>query len=71
MLVKAGDWQIGQKIYANAQRVPDYATWKFASVLEARIEQAQENVRAFNGVQGAPHRPIMINSAFACVARHQ
>ena len=71
MLVKSGDWQSARKIYANAKRLPDYATWKFADVLEARIAQAQENVAAFNGAQGSPDRPIMINSAFACMGCHQ
>jgi len=71
MLVKSGDWQLAQKIYANAKRLPDYSSWKFASVLEARIEQAQENVPAFNGTDGTRNRPIMINSAFACMACHQ
>jgi hypothetical protein len=71
MLVKGGDWQTGQKIYANAKHSRDYPTWKFATVLEARITQAQENVAAFNGSQGAPARPIMINSAFACTGCHQ
>ena len=71
MLVKAGDWQTGQKIYANAKHSRDYPTWKFATVLEARITQAQENVAAFNGSPGAPGRPIMINSAFACTGCHQ
>jgi hypothetical protein len=71
MLVKAGDWQTAQKIYANAKLPRDYATWKFAPVLEARIAQAQENVAAFNGAKGVPARPIMINSEFACMACHQ
>jgi hypothetical protein len=71
MLVKSGDWQTAQKIYTNAKRLPDYATWKFADILEARIAQAQDNVAAFNGAQGAPVRPIMINSAFACAGCHQ
>jgi hypothetical protein len=71
MLVKAGDWQTAQKIYANAKHSREYATWKFALVLEARIAQAQENVAAFNGAQGAPVRPIMINSGFACAGCHQ
>jgi hypothetical protein len=71
MLVKSGDWQTAQKIYANAKLSRDYATWKFAAVLEARIAQAQDNVAAFNGAQGAPVRPIMINSAFACTGCHQ
>jgi hypothetical protein len=71
MLVKSGDWQTGQKIYATAKLSRDYATWKFAAVLEARIAQAQDNVAAFNGAQDAPVRPIMINSAFACTGCHQ
>jgi hypothetical protein len=71
MLVKSGDWQTGEKIYANAKRLPDYSTWKFAGVLEARIAQAQDNVAAFNAEPGASGRPIMINSSFACMACHQ
>jgi hypothetical protein len=71
MLVKSGDWQTGQKIYATAKLSRDYAAWKFAAVLEARIAQAQDNVAAFNGAQDAPVRPIMINSAFACTGCHQ
>jgi hypothetical protein len=71
MLVKSGDWQTGQKIYANAKLSRDYATWKFAAVLEARIAEAPDNVAAFNGVQGAPVRPIMVNSTFACSGCHQ
>jgi hypothetical protein len=71
MLVKSGDWRTAQKIYANAKLSRDYAAWKFAPVLEARIAQAQDNVAAFNGAQGAPAQPIMINSAFACTGCHQ
>jgi hypothetical protein len=71
MLVKSGDWQTAQKIYANARLSRDYGTWKFADVLEARIAQAQDNVAAFTGARDAPVRPIMINSAFACTGCHQ
>ncbi|BCA53770.1 hypothetical protein W02_09100 [Nitrospira sp. KM1] len=71
MLVKSGDWQTAQRIYANATLSQDYATWPFAKVLEARIARAQENVAAFNGAPDTPARPIMINSAFACAACHQ
>ncbi|OQW31222.1 MAG: hypothetical protein A4E19_20555 [Nitrospira sp. SG-bin1] len=71
MLVKSGDWQTAQKIYANAKHSRDYATWKFAGVLESRIEQAQENVAVFNGALGTPVRPMMINSTFACTGCHQ
>jgi hypothetical protein len=71
MLVKSGDWQSGQKIYANAKLSRDYATWDFAAFLEARISQAPSNVAAFNGVQGAPVRPIMFDSTLACTGCHQ
>jgi hypothetical protein len=71
MLVKSGDWQTARKIYVNAKHSRDYAKWRFGAVLDERIAQAEENVAAFNGAQGAPPRPIMINSAFACTACHQ
>ncbi len=71
MLVKSGDWRMAQTIYANAKHSRDYATWKFAGVLESRIEQAQENVAVFNGAQGTPVRSMMINSTFACTGCHQ
>ena len=78
MLVKSGDWQVAQKVYANARLSPDYAKWPFAPVLEARIAQAQANVAAFNAsvVNGAPSGAsgdavIMGQSRFACMACHQ
>src|SRR6185503_12812995 len=36
MLVKSGDWQTAQKIYANARLSKTYASWKYPSVLEER-----------------------------------
>jgi hypothetical protein len=67
MLVKSGDWQTGQKIYANAKLSKTYASWKYPAVLEERISRAQENVTAFN--TGAT--PVMINSEFACMGCHR
>ncbi len=74
MLVKSGDWQTAQQIYASARLSPDYGTWKFRQVLEDRIRDAQKNVAPFN----APRNPalknapqIMVSSSFACVACHQ
>jgi hypothetical protein len=43
MLVKAGDWQTAQKIYANAKLSKQYASWKYQTVLDDRIKQAQGN----------------------------
>jgi len=74
MLVKSGDWQTGQKIYANARFAPDYGAWKFRQVLENRISDAQANVALFNAPRDASNRPIkpvMSESAYACMACHQ
>lgn len=71
MLVKAGDWQTAQKIYANAKLSADYAHWKFSEVLELRIAQAQTNVAEFNKPQGQAKPPMMFDSSFGCMACHQ
>jgi hypothetical protein len=74
MLVKAGEWQTGQKAYANARLSPDYASWKFRDVLEERITRAQANVALFNEPDRRNEKrkvSIMVNSAFSCVACHQ
>jgi hypothetical protein len=74
MLVKAGDWQTAQKIYANARLSPDYAQWKYKATLEGRIAQAQANVSVFRTAQrgkAAGDAIIMNQSRFACMACHQ
>ncbi len=74
MLVKSGDWQTAQTIYANARLSPDYGQWKFKAVLEERIVRAQANVAAFNVAgrgKGAGDAVIMNHSRFACMACHQ
>jgi tetratricopeptide (TPR) repeat protein len=71
MLVKSGDWQTAQKIYANAKLSREYASWKYQSVLEERIKQAQDNVALFNAKNETPKAGIMLNSEFACMACHR
>jgi hypothetical protein len=71
MLVKAGDWRTGQKIYANARRIREYGRWKYRDVLDARIRDAEANVAHFNDANPPRGREIMINSAFACMACHR
>jgi hypothetical protein len=71
MLVKSGNWQLAQKIYANARLSRTYATWRYRSVLEDRIDRAEENVALLNEVGGTPKTRMMINSAFSCMACHQ
>jgi hypothetical protein len=74
MLVKSGDWQTAQKIYANAKLSPDYATWKFRAVLEDHIKKAPANVSLFNAPDD-PRQPgknrIMVTSSYACMACHE
>jgi len=71
MLVKAGNWRTAQKIYANAKLSHEYGTWKYQSVLEDRIRQAQGNVAVFNEKKETPKAGIMVNSEFACMACHR
>jgi hypothetical protein len=70
MLVKAGDWQTAQKIYANAKYLKEYGSWKYQAVLEERIEQAQNNVALFNAPPQTGKPRIMIDSEFSCMACH-
>jgi hypothetical protein len=71
MQVKAGDWQLGQKLYANAKLSPTYAQWNYRQVLEDRIRDAQQNITAFNAPLRSPKgNPMMNSSAFACMACH-
>lgn len=70
MVVKSGDWRAAQKVYELARGtrgVGDYATWPYREVLETRIRDAEQNVRAFQ--RGST--PLMFGSTFACSACHQ
>lgn len=74
MLVKAGEWQTAQIIYADAKLSATYPQWKFRDVLEERIAAAQANVTVFN--ESAPgadksRQRMMIAAPFACMACHQ
>jgi hypothetical protein len=71
MLVKAGDWQTAQKIYANAKLSKQYASWKYQTVLDDRIKQAQSNVALFNASNESAKPRIMVNAAFACTVCHE
>ncbi|MGH8138533.1 MAG: hypothetical protein ACREVV_10105 [Steroidobacteraceae bacterium] len=71
MLVKSGDWQTAQKIYANARLSRTYAVWKYRSVLEDRLHRARENVAVFNATGKVSTARMMIDSEFSCMACHQ
>jgi len=74
MLVKSGDWQTGQRIYASAKLSKVYDKWKFRDVLEERIKNAEANVQVFNAPENPKDRKagrMMANSELACMACHQ
>ncbi len=71
MLVKSGDWQTAQKIYANAKLSKEYANWKYQNVLDDRMQQAQGNVALFNATNETAKPRIMIRSEFSCMVCHQ
>ena len=74
MLVKAGDWQTAQKVYANARLSPTYGDWKFKPQLEARIAKAADNVAVFRRAERgktAGEAVMMNQSVFSCMACHQ
>ena len=69
ILVKKGDVDTGREIYALAKAAPTYSSWPYASVLDARIEQADARAQAFAaGAQPAPE--LMFQSPYACTGCH-
>ncbi|KTD19119.1 Uncharacterised protein [Legionella lansingensis] len=71
MLVKAGDWQTGIKIYQNAKLAKNYSSWPYRQLLEAKIKNAKENVGNFQKDLPNPDKTIMFNSGYGCVICHQ
>jgi hypothetical protein len=74
MLVKSGDWQTAQQIYAAARLSETYSQWKYREVLERRIADAQANVEFFNRTDPSLDRRsqrIMISTPFSCMGCHQ
>jgi hypothetical protein len=79
MLVKAGQWQLAQKVYANARHSSSYAQWPYRAQLEQRERDAQANVAVFNAVGDTSARinanvgttSMMNGSNYSCMACHQ
>lgn len=72
MLVKNGQVDTARIMYRNAALAPEYATWPYRGVLEARLRDAAVNVVAFRAPAAAPGVPrIMLESRIACVGCHQ
>ena len=72
MVAKSGDWQLAQKVYANARLSSTYSQWSYRDALEARIRDAEANAVAFNDEKSVgDDRKIMLDTSFACMACHQ
>jgi hypothetical protein len=72
MLVKSGDPATAVKMYGNAKLTPDYATWPYREVLEARVQNAAANVEVFRSPTQSPSAPkMMVQSTYACTGCHQ
>jgi hypothetical protein len=72
MLVKNGQVDAARVMYRNATLAPEYATWPYRGVLEARLRDAAANVTAFRAARPVPGAPrIMLESRIACVGCHQ
>jgi hypothetical protein len=72
LVVKSGDWKLGQKIYADAKLSKTYPQWPFRDALETRIRDAADNVAAFNDRKASgDDKRIMNSTSFACMACHQ
>jgi len=74
MLVKAGDWQTAERVYADAKLSATYGQWPYRAVLEERLRDAQQNVAVFNTpadqLRSSDAR-MMGATGFSCMACHQ
>ncbi|MEB0229424.1 hypothetical protein [Undibacterium sp. 10I3] len=73
MLVKAGNWQTAQQVYANARLSKTYSSWTYKDELESRIKNAEENGEKFRRLDTAVQsdQKMMISSSHACMACHK
>src|SRR5262245_5851594 len=72
MLVKNRDPRTAVRIYAAAKLDQSYERWPYRSVLEARIQNAEANVAAFNRSDPPPgDDTIMLHTTFGCTGCHQ
>jgi hypothetical protein len=67
MVTKSVDWRTAQKVYRLAEAADGYTEWKYQSVLQDRIRDAEQNVAEFRKDNSA----MMFRSKFACAACHQ
>ena len=71
ILSKAGDQRNAERAYRAAMLSPDYARWRFAPVLEARLANLDARVAAFaSAAHPGDEPPMMFGSDYACTGCH-
>ena len=71
MLLKNGDTEAATHIYQIAQLSPDYDSWPYKSVLEARLTNLDSLAQQFLTADLESQPEIMFNSSYNCMACHQ
>ena len=71
MLAKQGSAEEARRAYETARLSPSYETWRYADVLDERLEDLDARVALFARATGEHDEPeIMFNSPYACVGCH-
>ena len=70
VLTKQGDLEMARRAYETAMLSESYQSWRFKSVLEARLANIEENARRFQQNDPNDQPEIMFNSSYACAACH-
>jgi hypothetical protein len=70
MLVKNGEPEKARAIYANARRVPGFATWKWKGVLETHEREADLRAKRYEADESKMWPNEAADSAPACVRCH-
>jgi len=71
LLTKAGEVEEARRAYEVAKTSPDYGSWRYASVLEARLADLEPRAVAFARATTPEEEPeMMFGSEYACTGCH-
>ncbi len=71
MLIKNGEAEKAKAIYSIARLSKEYASWKYRSLLEERIEEADERASLFREASPKRTPEMMFDSSYSCRACHE
>jgi hypothetical protein len=71
VLTKSGDVENARRAYNSARLTPDFANWRYAPILEARLANIDARAHAFEMAKGPEEEPpTMFSSEYACTGCH-